>query len=628
MHKELTVNEAQSKAITHGAGPMLVLAGPGSGKTFVITQRIKHLITQDRISPESILVITFTKAAALEMQQRFRRIMDEDFYPVVFGTFHSIFFHILRQVYSFNASSIVKESEKYRILAEILKKIPNNQVNQIHIKAEDGSTSFDTEYMSKVLSEISRLKNLGANLVSYESEVCPKEEFLQIYREYQLEMRSRKKVDFDDMLLLCRQVLYEREDILKQWQKRFEYILIDEFQDINPLQYEVIQMLAKPQDNIFVVGDDDQAIYGFRGSRPELMFQFQKDYPDAKQVLLNVNYRSKKGIVENAGRLIERNKDRFAKSVMAYNLSDDGVRVQSFESRAQQEENIIALIRQYMNQKGANYQDIAIIYRTNINASDLADRLMKEKIPFRVREKLKNIYELPVALDVLSYIRYAVYGNDIQDFYRIMNKPVRYISRGSVPMHRFTKEELLYANRDKEYVRQNIENLYQQLKFLGRMSPFAAVNYIRKGIGYEEYLKKKAKEDGGDFCQVLEQLEDIQKRAVGFSTLKEWLEHIENYENALEQTVENEEDAIDIVTMHASKGLEWKVVLLPDCNEGVVPHKKAVTTAEVEEERRLFYVAMTRAKENLFIFHIKEEDNKKKTGMHLPSRFIKEFTKT
>lgn len=628
MHKELTVNEAQSKAITHGAGPMLVLAGPGSGKTFVITQRIKHLITQDRISPESILVITFTKAAALEMQQRFRRIMDEDFYPVVFGTFHSIFFHILRQVYSFNASSIVKESEKYRILAEILKKIPNNQVNQIHIKAEDGSTSFDTEYMSKVLSEISRLKNLGANLASYESEVCPKEEFLQIYREYQLEMRSRKKVDFDDMLLLCRQVLYEREDILKQWQKRFEYILIDEFQDINPLQYEVIQMLAKPQDNIFVVGDDDQAIYGFRGSRPELMFQFQKDYPDAKQVLLNVNYRSKKGIVENAGRLIERNKDRFAKSVMAYNLSDDGVRVQSFESRAQQEENIIALIRQYMRQEGAGYQDIAIIYRTNINASDLADRLMKEKIPFRVREKLKNIYELPVALDVLSYIRYAVYGNDIQDFYRIMNKPVRYISRGSVPMRRFTKEELLYANRDKEYVRQNIENLYQQLKFLGRMSPFAAVNYIRKGIGYEEYLKKKAKEDGGDFCQVLEQLEDIQKRAVGFSTLKEWLEHIENYENALEQTVENEEDAIDIVTMHASKGLEWKVVLLPDCNEGVVPHKKAVTAAEVEEERRLFYVAMTRAKENLFIFHIKKENNKKKTGMHLPSRFIKEFTKT
>ncbi len=627
MHKELTVNEAQSKAITHGEGPMLVLAGPGSGKTFVITQRIKHLITQNRISPESILVITFTKAAATEMQQRFRRIMDENFYPVVFGTFHSVFFHILRQVYSFNASSIVKESEKYRLLTEILKKIPNKQVNQMNKKDEDGSISPDTEYLSKVLSEISRFKNLGASSENYESEVCPKEEFIQIYRAYQLEMRHRKKVDFDDMLLLCRQVLLERPDILKQWQERFEYILIDEFQDINPLQYEVIQMLAKPQNHIFAVGDDDQAIYGFRGSKPELMFRFFEDYPDAKRVLLNVNYRSKQGIVQQAGRLIERNKSRFAKEVSAQNKALDGVRLQSFLSRAQQEENIIALIKQYMVQEGACYNDIAIIYRTNISASDIADRLLREKIPFRMREKLRNIYEIPVAKDILSYIRYAMYENDIQDFYRIMNKPVRYISRGSVPMKRFSKEELLTSCPGKEYVRQNIENLYQQLKFLRNMSPYAAVNYIRKGIGYEEYLMKKAKEDGEDYNIYLEQLEDMQKKAAGFGTLKEWLAHIEDYENVLEGAIQTEEDAVDIVTMHASKGLEWKVVVLPDCNEGVVPHKRAEKQTEIEEERRLFYVAMTRAKENLFIFYLTDEDNKKKTGHNLPSRFINEITK-
>ena len=627
MHNELTVNEAQSKAITHGEGPMLVLAGPGSGKTFVITQRIKHLITQNRISPERILVITFTKAAALEMQQRFRKIMDENFYPVVFGTFHSIFFHILRQIYSFNASSIVKESEKYRILAEILKKIPNNLMNQIYVKDEDGSTVVDTEYMSKVLSEISRMKNLGENLSSCESEVCSKEIFLQIYREYQLEMRRRKKVDFDDMLLLCREVLLEREDILKQWQKRFEYILIDEFQDINPLQYEVIQMLARPQDNLFIVGDDDQAIYGFRGSKPELMFQFQKDYPNAEQILLNVNYRSKQGIVEQAGKLIKRNQSRFDKLVQASNPVNDGVRIQSFASRQHQEENILALIKQYMKQSGAGYHDIAIIYRTNIHAADLADRLLKEKIPFRCREKLRNIYDLPIARDVLAYIRYALTENDIHDFYRIMNKPVRYISRGCVPMYRFTKEELLACNKQKEYVRQNIENLYQQFKFLRNMSPYAAVNYIRKGIGYEEYLKKKAKEDGEDETKLIEQLEDIQKRAAGFDTLKAWLTHIEDYENALVQTSETQEDAIDIMTMHASKGLEWKVVLIPDCNEGIIPHKKALKQAEIEEERRLFYVAMTRAKENLFVFYLEAEQNKRKTSNNLPSRFIKEITK-
>ncbi len=627
MHNELTVNEAQSKAITHGEGPMLVLAGPGSGKTFVITQRIKHLITQNRISPESILVITFTKAAAQEMQHRFRRIMDENFYPVVFGTFHSVFFHILRQVYSFNASSIVKESEKYRLLAEILKKIPNKQLNQANKRDEDGSISVDTDYLSKILSEISRCKNLGANLRSYESEVCPKEIFLQIYREYQIEMRQRKKLDFDDMLLLCRQVLLERPDILKQWQARFEYILIDEFQDINPLQYEVIQMLARPQDNIFAVGDDDQAIYGFRGSRPELMFRFFEDYPGAKRVLLNVNYRSKQGIVEQAGRLIHCNKNRFTKEISAQNKASDGVRLQSFLSRVQQEENMIALIKQYMGQEGASYNDIAIIYRTNISASDIADRLLREKIPFRMREKLRNIYEMPVASDILSYVRYALYENDIQDFYRIMNKPVRYISRGSVPMKRFSKEELLEFCHGKEYVRQNIENLYQQLKFLRNMSPYAAVNYIRKGIGYEEYLIKKAKEDGEDSTLYLEQLEDMQKRAASFGTLKEWLAHIEDYEDILEGVIQTEEDAIDIVTMHASKGLEWKVVVLPDCNEGVVPHKRAEKQTEIEEERRLFYVSMTRAKENLFIFYLTDEDNKKKTGNNLPSRFINEITK-
>lgn len=624
MLNQLTVNEAQSKAITHGAGPMLVLAGPGSGKTFVITQRIKHLITQDRISPESILVITFTKAAATEMQQRFRKIMDENFYPVVFGTFHSIFFHILRQIYSFNASSIVKENEKYRILVHILNKFPNIQANK---KDEDDGMSVDKEYLSKLLSEISRFKNLGANKDLCESEVCSKDVFFQIYKAYQLEMRSRKKVDFDDMLLLCRKELKERPDLLRQWQERFSYILIDEFQDINQLQYEVIQMLAKPQDNLFVVGDDDQAVYGFRGSKPELMFRFLEDYVDAKQVQLNVNYRSRQGIIEHASRLICCNQNRFEKQSIANNKDSEGVRIQSFSSKQQQEDNIVSLIKQYMSKEGACFKDIAIIYRTNLEASELAERFLKEKIPFCMREKLRNVYELPVAKDVLAYIRYALFENDIKDFYRIMNKPVRYISRGSVPTRTFSKDELLVGNGGKEYIRNNIENLYQQFKFIRMMSPFAAVNYIRKGIGYEEYLRQKAKEEGEDFAIYQEQLEDLQRRAMGFATLKEWLTHIEDYEKVLETETQTIEDAVDIVTMHASKGLEWQVVVLPDCNEGVVPHKKAIKPLEIEEERRLFYVAMTRAREHLFLFYLTDEEQKKKTGNYLPSRFIHEITK-
>lgn len=617
-----TVNEAQSKAIIHGEGPMLVLAGPGSGKTLVITRRIKYLIEEYHVKPEHILVITFTKAAALEMQKRFLGMTEDKIYPVNFGTFHAIFFQILKQTYAFNASSIIKETQKRSLLEEIIEQIPQSlkdkaqQNQEVSIEPDDAG-----ENIQRLLSEISKIKNCGLSEQNYASEVCSKEIFEYIYQQYCKKMTMLRKVDFDDMVLLCYKLLKSRPDVLKMWQAKFQYILIDEFQDISPMQYEVVRMLSEPGQNLFIVGDDDQSIYGFRGSNPEIMLHFKEDYPNAEQVLLNINYRSKSDIVECANRLIDNNVKRFAKVVEAKNPEKDGVRLCYFESRQEQSKNIAFLIKQYMKQPEARYQDIALIYRTNNNAVMTAEKLVQENIPFQMKENVKSVYDSAVAKDIIAYLQYAMYEKDLKAFYRIMNRPVRYIRRDTVPMHSFTKQELLQNNKDKNYVIQNIIHFYEQLAFIKNMSPFAAVNFIRKGIGYEEYLQEKARETGNSSQKWMEELDYLQESAKGFETIKEWLLHIGHLDEKIETARQEKEDAVHIVTMHASKGLEWPIVILPDVNEGYIPYKKAITDAQIEEERRLFFVAMTRAKEKLFLFCVKE----KEAGNILPSRFIQEL---
>ena len=617
---EQNANEAQLRAVRHGNGAMLVLAGPGSGKTFVTTQRIKYLIECHHVRPESILVITFTKAAATEMQERFVKLNQGRSYPVQFGTFHSIFFQILRHTYRFTAGNIIREGDKYRLLSQIIGGIPDEIRTQSRI-----DDSVDT--LQRLLSEISTVKNNGITPQEIRSITVPQAEFEYIFQAYKQEMSRNKLIDFDDMVLLCRDLLAARPETLHVWQERFQYILVDEFQDICPLQYEVVRMLAKPQDNLFIVGDDDQSIYGFRGSRPDIMLNFSRDYPGAEQVLLDVNYRSKRDIVDVAGKLISHNRMRFDKKVRPQNEQLGGVKIFPFPSKFKQAENIALLIRQYMTQPEARYSDIAILYRTNNHTVYTADRLMKEGIPFSMKEKPRNIYDGAVAKDIIAYLRYALYEDRVEDFLRIMNKPVRYIKRISVPRSRFQMAELMGNNRSAGYVMQNIAALYDDLHFIKSLNPFSAVNFIRKGIGYEAFLKKQALEQGRDAAKEFEELDELMQLAKDFETIPDWLEQIQNYDAVMDEIARQEsrrkqsEDAVSMVTMHASKGLEWKVVVLPDVNEGVIPHKKAVTDDELEEERRMFYVAMTRAKEHLFIFYVQE----KEAGNLLPSRFLDEI---
>ena len=317
----MSLSETQSRAVAHGAGPCICLAGPGSGKTTVITERTKYLIEKQGISPSEILVITFTKAASIEMRERFHNAMKGRYAPVTFGTFHAVFFTILKAAYHYTAENILREEEKYTILRDILE--------PMDLEIED-----EKEFLLGVTEEISLIKNERISLEHYYSSNCPEDVFRSIFREYQQALIRKRKLDFDDMLVCTYELLKARPDICRGWQKRFRYILIDEFQDINAIQYETVKLLAQPGNNLFIVGDDDQSIYRFRGAKPEIMLNFQKDFPKAVMIQLAENYRSTECIIKGAGRVIAHNTNRFQKSTHGIRGNGEKITISFFQNQA------------------------------------------------------------------------------------------------------------------------------------------------------------------------------------------------------------------------------------------------------------------------------------------------------
>ena len=599
-------NKEQLQAIRHREGPMMVLAGPGSGKTFVITRRIRYLIEECGVPPEQILVITFTRSSAGEMKERFDRLMEDTGQGVSFGTFHSIYFHILKHSYHYTNSNIITEKEKREYLREI-------------IEARSAEEELYESYVPLLLNDFSYLKNYGLSVEEFHPAYVSEKQFQEIFRAYQKRMHQEQKLDFDDMVLLCHRMFQNQPELLASWQGVFRYILIDEFQDINRMQYEVIRMLAEPERNLFVVGDDDQSIYGFRGSDPSIMLHFPKDYEDCKQVLLKENYRCTEKIVKAAVQLIGHNRERFSKTLYSKKQGKKDILVTGCDSGEEEAEEMIRLIKSYQ-QYGA-LCDIAILFRTNMGASFLAQKLVQEKIPFLQKEKSGNLFEDPMALDILAVLHFAHGEKKRKHFLRFMNKPVRYLRRDMLPEW-VELSELMRLPGLGEGRRKDLVKLSYDLEQVRKMMPYAAINYIRKGMGYDQWVVQNAREKHRDAKEALEVLDWLQSSAKGLASLEEWLEQIELYELQIKKSGQDtKEDAVSLVTMHGSKGLEYKVVLIPDVNEGNVPQKKAVTAKELEEERRVFYVAMTRAKEKLFLFYVR----KTKENRLQPSRFLREI---
>ena len=609
----MSLNHAQTEAVAHNKGPCMVLAGPGSGKTLTIAKRIEYLIMKHKVRPEEILVITFTKYAAWEMKNRTRSICGPSSYAVTFGTFHGIYYGILKWAYRLNQSNLLSDEEKYRILREILPGIDWDQ---------EPEADEEKDYLQELAIEIGNVKNNCMDIEEYEPVKYTTEKFRKLYRTYEETKKKYRKIDFEDMLIQCRDLFMKRPDILKKWQEKFQYILVDEFQDVNQAQYDVVRMLAAPQDNLFVVGDDDQSVYGFRGAKPGIMMEFMKDYPKARQILLDVNYRSSGYIVKGALRVIGNNKIRFEKKIEAFRKPDETVHVQEVKDPVQEAEYVLERIREY-REKGVSYTEMAVLYRTNVDARAMSELMTEYQIPFVMKEHLNNIYEHFIALDMISYLHLSQGEYDRKYFLQIANRPNRYLTRESMKTGNVSYESLRRYYRDKDWMVDRIDQLEWDMKMICDKTPYAAIQYIRKRMGYDEFLKEYAAYRKISSEDLFALLEEIWQNSKGYGTIKEWFEHIESYGKMLkEQNKKNgEKEGVNLMTMHAAKGLEFDTVFVIEANEGSCPYKKATADEEIEEERRLFYVAMTRAKRKLVISYVKEKNGKDL----LPSRFVSEL---
>ncbi|MGN8885972.1 ATP-dependent helicase [Blautia sp. HCP28S3_G10] len=602
-------NPSQKRAIAHLSGPMMVLAGPGSGKTSVIVERTAYMTSEGKIPPSSVLVVTFSRAAAKEMKERFLTFTGQQHTQVTFGTFHGVFYGILKHAYGFTAANILSEEEKSGILRELT-------LNYGGDLAEEG------DFTEEIAKEISVVKGNRISLEHYYSSCCPDEVFRQIYQGYRKTCQEKRKLDFDDMLLYCYELFDKRKDILAAWQNKFQYILVDEFQDINQLQYDIVRMLAEPQNNLFIVGDDDQSIYHFRGARPEIMLNFTKDYPEAETVLLDVNYRCSSRILSSAMKVIGENKKRFQKKLSTPNETGNRISVREFQNPREEYLNVVSELRERM-EKSEDLKDTAILLRTNQEAEGLVGALMERQVPFYMKEKLPNLFHHWICRNMLAYMRFAKGDTSRKNFLEIMNRPNRYIARDALPMTEISFDVLRDFYKDKDWMCDRITTLETHLKILKGLSPYAAINFIRKGMGYEEYLHEYAeyrKIKPEELSEILDRLTESTK---GMDSLEEWEKYIEEYTHKLEEQAkkqEQEREGVLISTLHGVKGLEFDKVYILNVNEGSMPYKKAVLEPAVEEERRLFYVGMTRARKILTLCYVRQQYEKKRE----PSRFLKE----
>ncbi|CDB68525.1 putative uncharacterized protein [Eubacterium sp. CAG:252] len=598
----MVFSKEQKSAIHFKDGPALVLAGPGSGKTTVIVNRIISLIKEHSVSPSSILVITFTKAAAKSMRQRFLSLTGESYVSVTFGTFHAVFFSMLRHAYNYSAGSIIKADIQYNYI--------RNAAMGFELEYPD-----ENEMVTGIISEISRVKSNRLCIDTYEAVSCPAATFRLIYKKYENMLISRRMIDYDDMIIMCYELLSKRADYRKAWQDKYKYILVDEFQDINKAQYDTIKLIAGKQANLFVVGDDDQSIYAFRGSKPDIMLGLSTEYRDIVQMYLNTNYRCSSEIVAGARSLIEYNKVRFAKDIRSCGMCSGRIKVCKMADIEEEALYLSKEVRELIAD-GIKPEEIAVISRTNIISNIYYTRLNSDGVACRTLTAVHNIYDSWLMQDIAAYMRLSQGMYDKENAVRIINKPSRYIKRALITQP-FNFEHLRKCYDGDEGLIKIINDMQFDIKMLSHMSPYAAVNYILKGIGYEDYINEEIIRKRLNKEEVYAKLTEIKTLSRKYMDIKQWLKYIDEQAEKTER--ENKSDkrqgnqknsdekdsagAVNIYTMHSCKGLEFKAVFIMDVCEGIIPYNKAVLDNEIEEERRLMYVAMTRAKEKLYLVY-------------------------
>ena len=571
-----------------------------SGKTRVITYRIANMVVNKNIKPTSILAISFTKASSIEMKNR-ALSLSNDFRmnKVTYGTFHSVFFRILRYFENYNIESILDEKTKRIGLKNILK--------GLNIENAD-----DDETIGQVINEISYVKNELMDKRDFKSEVLTNDEFIKVYNFYEEYKQQMNKIDFDDMLIKTYELLKNNKAALDRVRSVYRYILVDEFQDINKVQFEALKLIANPSNNIFVVGDEDQSIYGFRGSRPDFLLEFEEYFSNTKKVLLDINYRSKGEIINIANRLIEKNTNRYEKVIKCGQGNGAKVNYISPEDSEEEAVYIAKDIKNKVQEDYTEYTDFAVIYRTNIQSRALVDVFMDMRIPFVVKDSIVTIYDHWAAQDILAYLRIGVNPNSNKDWIRIINKPFRYISKDNLNLIKdepdFINSLINKCDLHPKQVK-TINDLDIDISYVKGLNPKNAISYIRTTLDYDRYIldyctNRKIKTNG-----LIEILNELESSATNFKTIQEYLEHIERVKSEIVDNKNNKEtDGVIFTTMHSAKGLEFKNVYIIGANEGTIPHEKSYEiddeekkNDQIEEERRLMYVAITRAEENICI---------------------------
>ncbi len=603
-----------------------MIVGPGSGKTTVLIHRIKYLIEERDIPPEQILTITFSKKAATEMQDRFLNLCEDTYYPVTFGTFHSVFFQIIHRIYHYGTGDILTLRQKRDHMAHALK------ATGIVEKAE-------TELIDSLLKSVAYYKNTNEKEHADPDTNLTDDQFFRIYRAYRDAQIAAHKIDFEDMLLIVRNLFAKHKDILGEYRDRYRYILIDEFQDINDIQYDIVRMLAAPLNNLFVVGDDDQSIYGFRGSRSELMLGFTDIYPDAVKIELSVNYRCAEDIIMAAAEVIGENKIRFDKKIRGLGLRKGEVSLMPFANREDEDERILNELK---NKRG----NTAIFLRTNREASRYAELIISAGFKCDMKEAVYNPYKSGAYKDIYHYLALAEHvartvegcvrpelkGRvrkvmlPAEHLFPVMNKPVRYINRKNILCDEVSIEGLMDLYCDRPYMAKVLGRFAGELESMCRMDMHSRINYIRKGMGYDDHIRDNVTAGKEEFDEYMETADWIQEKARAYRSVDELNRYAVEYEEMMAEDAGTDYEAADmsddrvihVMTYHASKGLEFDTVILPHLNEGSVPHKRSMGQEQTEEERRMFYVAMTRAKERLIMTYVSGDRDKKS----LPSRFI------
>lgn len=585
------LSDEQKEAVNAVDGQVLVVSCPGSGKTTTLIARIKHMLDIG-IDPNSMLNITFTKAAAAEMESRFASEHDE---VVKFSTIHSFCFRVLCSECGMTRENILKESEKWKFIFDLLsesKKVRKSEV---------------ADMTNQIIQEISYVKNCELNPGAYSSQCCERDVFYNIFKAYEEYKKNVKKIDLDDMLIMVRDCFKNDPKILEKLQQTYRYISIDEFQDVNKIQAEIAYMLAGPTGNLFVVGDDDQSIYKFRAADSSIMLNFPKEFPNSKTIYMGTNYRSGKSIVKLAGNLISNNKKRFSKDFKAYREDNGNIFLSPYESIPYQAYAITEKIKK-MRAEGIPYEDIAILYRTNSSAVPFISFFMKDEIPFYTSEVPKShhgiIYE-----EILAYYRLSRKQEKKGDLQKILNSPSRYLTASNFRKCPFKLNDMLRCCdtlTKKDEAKEKIFEMMQDIKEIGELNtPKEIMDHIGDRMGYRSDLKKRAQYYGKPDDEYTAIYDLLYEEGSQFDQMDDWMQYVQYYEKKLEEVKKDKrKKGVCLSTFHASKGLEWDKVFVVNANDGQTPFSRAETPEELEEERRMFYVAITRAKTDLYMSYI------------------------